>query len=115
MLCLRLRLRRCRETCEQRSLPASLAGIRIAHPADASHPWAWLPSLRTNWEEYFPSRPFSKLPSRLASTERSTERSIKSQGHDGYCRKKRKVQQPGKKEEFICEEYIPSETFDLTT
>jgi len=47
-------------------------------------------SLRTNWEDYFPSEPFSKLPSRLASTERSSEQSINSQRHYRYCKKREK-------------------------
>jgi len=58
---------------------------------EAETEWVWPPLLRTNWEEYFPSGPFSKPPSRLAGTERRSERSIAPKRYYRYSQDEDKL------------------------
>jgi len=107
---LRSRLRRCRRTCRPRSLHASLAGILIARPAMASHPWAWLPSRAQIGRNTLRRDHFQSL-GQDCRHRASLKRSIKPKTHYGYCSKRTNVRQPGTKEELVCEEFSQTKTF----
>ena len=84
------RPRRCRQTWRQRSLHASLAEILIAHPADASHPWAWPPIAAHKLGGILPVGTIFKASIKIgqnrAKSRGRSRGSIKPMTHCRYCR-----------------------------